>query len=49
MQTKEDIIYFEIDNWFSGRDYPNDEIFRNGLQRINSQTTNGAKTTNYAS
>ena len=28
MQTNQEIIYFEIDNWFSGRDYPNDEIFR---------------------
>lgn len=24
---KEEIINFEINNWFSGRDYPNDEIF----------------------
>lgn len=24
---KEEIIYFEINNWFAGRDYPNDEIF----------------------
>lgn len=23
----EEIIYFEINNWFSGRDYPDDEIF----------------------
>lgn len=22
-----DIIYFELNNWFSGRDYPNDEPF----------------------
>ena len=25
---KEEIIYFEINNWFEGRDYPNDDIFR---------------------
>jgi hypothetical protein len=24
----EEIIYFEINDWFSGRDYPNDETFR---------------------
>ena len=24
----EEIIYFEINNWFSGRDFPNDETFR---------------------
>lgn len=24
---KEDIIYFELDNWFCGRDYPNAEPF----------------------
>lgn len=24
----EEIIYFEINNWFSGRDYPDDKIFR---------------------
>lgn len=24
----EEIVYFEINNWFCGRDYPNDEIFR---------------------
>lgn len=23
----EEIIYFEINNWFCGKDYPNDEIF----------------------
>ena len=23
----EEIVYFEINNWFAGRDYPNDEIF----------------------
>lgn len=23
----EEIIYFEINDWFAGRDYPNDEIF----------------------
>ena len=23
----EEIIYFEINNWFAGRDYPDDEIF----------------------
>ena len=23
----EEIVYFEINNWFRGRDYPNDEIF----------------------
>lgn len=23
----EEIVYFEINNWFCGRDYPNDEIF----------------------
>jgi hypothetical protein len=23
----EEIIYFEINNWFAGRDYPEDEIF----------------------
>lgn len=25
----EEIIYFEINNWFSGRDYPNDKTFTN--------------------
>ena len=24
----EDIVYFEINNWFGGRDYPKDEIFQ---------------------
>ena len=23
----EEIVYFEINNWFAGKDYPNDEIF----------------------
>ena len=23
----EEIVYFEINNWFAGRDYPDDEIF----------------------
>ena len=23
----EEIVYFEINNWFADRDYPNDEIF----------------------
>lgn len=22
-----DIVYFELNNWFRGRDYPNDEPF----------------------
>lgn len=24
---KEEIVYFEINNWFAGKDYPKDEIF----------------------
>lgn len=24
---EQEIVYFEINNWFSGRDYPDDEIF----------------------
>ena len=24
----EEIIYFEINNWFAGRDYPNEEPFK---------------------
>ena len=27
MEDKE-IVYFDLNNWFSGRDYPDDEIFR---------------------
>ena len=23
----EDIVYFELNNWFSGRDFPSDEPF----------------------
>lgn len=27
----EEIVYFEINNWFSGRDYPKDETFSNWI------------------
>ena len=27
-----EIIYFELNNWFSGRDYPNEEPFLNWMQ-----------------
>ena len=27
----EEIIYFEINNWFAGRDYPEDEIFSKSI------------------
>lgn len=28
---KEDVVYFSVNNWFCGRDYPNDERFRKWL------------------
>lgn len=28
IEKGEEIVYFEINNWFAGRDYPDDEIFR---------------------
>lgn len=31
----EEIIYFEINNWFCGRDYPNDETFRKWVANRN--------------
>ena len=27
IEKDEEIVYFEINNWFAGRDYPDDEIF----------------------
>lgn len=29
---KEKLIYFELNNWFSGRDYPNEEPFATWMQ-----------------
>jgi hypothetical protein len=28
-----DIVYFELNNWFSGRDYPNEEPFYNWINK----------------
>lgn len=28
---KQDIVYFELNNWFSGRDYPNEEPFKSWM------------------
>ena len=27
VENKKDVVYFSVDNWFSGRDYPYDEYF----------------------
>lgn len=27
VENKKDAVYFSVDNWFSGRDYPYDEQF----------------------
>ena len=30
-----DIVYFEVNNWFAGRDYPNDEPFKTWMKDDN--------------
>lgn len=37
MGNKEDIIYFKINNWFAGRDYPDEEPFRTWIKDENFQ------------
>lgn len=44
----EEIVYFEINNWFAGRDYPMMRFSTNGLRIVSLEIMNGASKINFA-